>query len=218
MQAVQRPVLVDVVGGEGALLWAKRAALVAFGVVLLALAAKVKVFMWPSPVPVTLGTFAVLSIGAAYGARLGLVTILGYMAVGAIGYDVFASSSAERNGLEYMIGGTGGYLVGYVLAVAALGYFARRGWDRNIALMALAMLIGNALIYVPGVAWLHVLIESGNPLSGSAALFNASTYESVWSQTMTWGLTPYLIGDGLKLAAAALIFPLIWRAVGDARA
>jgi biotin transport system substrate-specific component len=195
---------------EGAAVWVKRAALVALGVAVLALAAKIKFPLPPSPVPVTLGTFAVLSIGAAYGPRLGLVTILAYMAVGAFGYDVFANSSADKNGIAYMMGTTGGYLLGYVLATLALGWAARQGWDRSVLRMALAMLIGNALIYVPGVAWLYVLVDGG--------LFDAAKFASAWQQTLTWGFTPYLIGDGLKLLAAAVIFPLAWKLVGNARA
>jgi biotin transport system substrate-specific component len=120
-------VLADLFGattGTAALL--KQAALVIAGIAVLAVAAKISVPMWP--VPLTMGTFAVLSIGAAYGARLGLVTILGYMVLGALGADVFAGSSVEKFGLAYMMGGTGGYLLGYVLATVALGWFAARGW------------------------------------------------------------------------------------------
>lgn len=194
-----RPVLSEIFGSDsGSALRVKQAALVVLGIAALAIAAKIKVPMWPSPVPITLGTFAVLSIGAAYGARLGLVTILGYMLIGALGYDVFASSSAEKNGIAYMLGGSGGYLLGYVLATAALGMAARAGWDRSVVTMGLAMLIGNALIYVPGVLWLH-------------------QFTSGWSQTFEWGLTPFLIGDGLKLLLAALVFPAIWKLVGKAR-
>ena len=91
----------------------RQALVVAVGITALIVCAKAKVPVWPSPVPITLGTFAVLSIGASYGPRLGLVTILGYMIIGALGFDVFANSSAEKNGLAYMMGGTGGYLVGY---------------------------------------------------------------------------------------------------------
>ncbi|MEM6904753.1 MAG: biotin transporter BioY [Pseudomonadota bacterium] len=201
MTAATYDVLSDRLAPQGALVWVQRAVLVVAGVAALALAAKANVYIWPSPVPITLGTFAVLSIGAAYGARLGLVTILAYMAIGALGYDVFAGSSAEKNGVAYMLGGTGGYLVGYVLAVAALGWAARRGWDRNVGLMALAMLAGNVLIYLPGVAWLAVLhLEAQG-----------------WETVLQWGLWPYLIGDGIKLAAAALIFPALWRLVGEAR-
>ncbi|MEM9971985.1 MAG: biotin transporter BioY, partial [Pseudomonadota bacterium] len=136
-----RPVLAEVFGpGEGARLALKQVALVLIGIAALAIAAKIRIPMWP--VPLTMGTFAVLTIGAAYGPRLGLVTILGYLAVGALGFDVFAGSSAEKNGWEYMIGGTGGYLVGYVLAALALGLFARAGWDRSMPKMAAAMLVG----------------------------------------------------------------------------
>jgi len=140
---------------SGANALVKQAALVIAGVLFLAIAAKIKVPMWP--VPMTLGTFAVLTMGAAYGARLGLVTIIAYLIVGALGYDVFAGSSAESYGLTYMMGGTGGYLVGYVLAVLTLGALAQMGWDRSVPKMAGAMLLGNALIYVPGLIWLGML-------------------------------------------------------------
>ena len=193
------PVLTDLLGAsEGAALRLRQAVLVVLGVAALAIAAKIRVPMWPSPVPITLGTFAVLTIGAAYGARLGLVTILAYMAIGALGFDVFANSSAENSGLAYMLGGTGGYLLGFVLATGFLGFAARRGWDRSVVKMALAMLVGNALIYVPGLLWLH-------------------QFTNGWAQTLQWGFTPYLVGDAIKLALAALLFPAIWKLVGRAR-
>ena len=182
---------------EGAGLWLKRAILFGLGVAVLALTAKVKLFVG-SPVPITLTTFAVLTIGAAYGARLGLATILGYLAIGAMGFDVFAGSSAEKNGLVYMMGGTGGYLVGYALAALALGIAARRGLDRSVGGMALAMLVGNVLIYVPGLLWLH-------------------QFAAGWGQVLEWGLTPFLLGDALKLALAAMIVPGLWKLIGSAR-
>lgn len=190
-------VLVDAFGPEtGTALRVKQAVLVVLGIAALAIAAKIKVPMWP--VPVTMGTFAVLGIGAAYGPRLGLVTILGYLIIGALGFDVFAGSSAEKAGLTYMMGGTGGYLVGYVLATLALGALAQRGWDRSFLWMALAMLIGNALIYVPGLLWLGQLYGWDQPI-------------------LQWGLTPFLVGDALKLALAALLLPGLWALVGRAR-
>jgi biotin transport system substrate-specific component len=190
-------VLSDVLGAdEGLALRVKQVVLVLAGIVVLAVAAKIKVPMWP--VPITMGTFAVLTIGAAYGARLGLATILGYMLVGALGMDVFAGSSAEASGLTYMMGGTGGYLVGYVLATLALGALAQRGWDRSVVWMALAMGIGTVLIYVPGLLWLGQLYGWDKPI-------------------LAWGLTPFLIGDALKLALAALVLPGVWALVGRAR-
>jgi biotin transport system substrate-specific component len=174
----------------------KQIILVIAGIAALAVAAKIKIPM--IPVPMTMGTFAVLSIGVAYGMRLGLVTIIGYMLIGALGFDVFAGSSAETFGITYMMGGTGGYLVGYVLAVLALGYAARQGWDRSIGKMALAMVLGNVLIYVPGLVWLAVLYGTDAPI-------------------FTWGLTPFLLGDLVKLALAALLLPSVWGLVGSAR-
>ena len=181
---------------EGTQLLLKKAVLVIAGIAFLAIAAKIKVPMFP--VPMTMGTFAVLTMGAAYGERLGLVTILGYMLIGALGFDIFAGSSAENFGLTYMKGGTGGYLVGYVLAVIALGKLARSGWDRSALKMAGAMLLGNALIYVPGLIWLGMLYGWDKPI-------------------LQWGLTPFLLGDVLKLAMAAIILPFAWKMVGRAR-
>jgi biotin transport system substrate-specific component len=183
---------------EGSALLLKRLALVAAGILLLAVAAKVKVPVWPSPVPVTLGTFAVLTIGAAYGPRLGLATVFGYLLLGAAGYDVFAGSGAGAAGVEYMMGGTGGYLLGYLLATLALGRAARAGWDRSVWRMAASMVIGNALIYIPGVLWLGQLYGWDQPI-------------------LAWGLTPFLVGDAMKLALAALLLPAAWRLVGRAR-
>ena len=166
-------------------------ALVVVGVLLLALCAKIQVPIPPSPVPINMGTFAVLTIGAGYGLRLGVLTLLVYMAIGASGLDVFANSSAENNGWAYMFGPTGGYLAGFVLAAAVLGLFAHMGWDRKVWRMGLAMLVGNVVIYLPGLLWLH-------------------TFANGWAQTLEWGLWPFLFGDFLKLLLAALLLPLLW--------
>ncbi|MEL6690273.1 MAG: biotin transporter BioY [Pseudomonadota bacterium] len=212
-------VLTEAVGpSEGTAKLIKQAVLVIAGILALAFVSNIKVPMWP--VPITMGTFAILTIGAAYGPRLGLTTILGYMIIGALGFDVFASSggtlfgieaalvamgidlfpNAEnaKSGLEYMMGGTGGYLVGYVLATLALGWAARQGWDRSILMMAVAMLIGNALIYIPGLLWLGQLYGWDKPI-------------------LEWGLTPFLVGDAIKLALAAVLVPGLWKLIGDAR-
>ena len=194
---------------EGAQLWVKRVLLVVVGIIALSVCAKIKVPVWPSPVAISLGTFAVLTIGAAYGPRLGLATMAGWMLIGAFGFDVFQGTSAEKYGLTYMMGATGGYLVGYLLATVALGHAARRGWDRSVGGMAAAMLVGNALIYIPGLLWLGYLVANG--------LFDPAKYASVTDQTLAWGLTPFLIGDVLKLALAALVVPGLWKLVGNAR-
>ncbi|WP_282120434.1 biotin transporter BioY [Ruegeria atlantica] len=190
-------VLANAIGPrEGTALRVKQVVLVALGILALAIAAKIKVPMWP--VPITMGTFAVLTIGTAYGTRLGLVTMLGYLLIGALGFDVFAGSSAEKFGLTYMMGGTGGYLVGYLLATVLLGALAARGWDRSFGKMALALVLANVVIYVPGLLWLGQLFGWDQPI-------------------LQWGLTPFLVGDAIKLVLAALLIPGLWKLVGDAR-
>ncbi len=183
---------------EGTALRIKQAVLVLAGIALLTVMAQIKIAVPPSPVAINMGTFAVLTIGAAYGPRLGLTTIVAYMLIGMLGFDVFQSSSAELNGLEYMMGGTGGYLVGYVMATVLLGMLARRGWDRSVLWMGLAMLLGNILLYVPGLLWLGTLYGWDKPI-------------------LEWGLTPFVVGDLMKLALAALLLPAAWKMVGKAR-
>jgi biotin transport system substrate-specific component len=143
------------------------------------------------PVPITMQTFAVLMIGAAYGWRLGAATVAAYLVEGALGLPVFAEWSG---GLPVLVGPTGGYLFGFVLAAGAVGWLAERGWDRNIVTTALAMLIGNALIYVPGLAVLANFVGI--------------------DKVLEYGLLPFLLGDGLKLVLAACLLPLAWRIIG----
>lgn len=190
-------VLADAFGADqGTGLRVKQGLLVVAGIAALAIAAKISV---PTvPVPINMATFAVLTIGAAYGARLGLVTIVAYMLLGMLGFDVFAKTTAELNGLEYMMGSTGGYLVGFVMATVVLGMFASRGWDRSPLKMTLAMLIGNVVIYIPGLLWLGALYGFDKPI-------------------LAWGLTPFLVGDAVKLALAAALLPALWKLVGRAR-
>ena len=174
------------------IIWIQRLTLISIGIIFLIIAAKVKLILPFSPVPITLGTFAVLTIGTTYGQRLGLLTIFGYLLIGTLGFDVFANSSAEANGLNYMLGGTGGYLIGYCFAVMALGYFAKLNWDRNIFKLAIALTFANILIYIPGLLWLGQLYGWDQPI-------------------VAWGLAPFIIGDILKLALTASLIPMIWK-------
>ncbi|WP_299619640.1 biotin transporter BioY [Pelagibius sp.] len=170
---------------------ALRAVLLAvLGSLLLWACAKIQVPFYP--VPVTMTTFAVLAIGMAYGWRLGAATVLLYLAEGAAGLPVFAGTPEKGLGLAYMVGPTGGYLVGYVLAAAACGGLAERGWDRNVVTAVLAMLIGNVLIYLPGLFWLGILFGWDKPI-------------------LEWGLIPFIPGDLLKLALVAVSLPLAWK-------
>lgn len=172
--------------------WAelRQLGLVAFGVIFLALSSKLIVPMWP--VPMTMSTFAVLTLGTVYGPRLGVATILAYLVCGAIGFDIFAGSSSSNNGLAYMVGPTAGYLLGYIPATIILGMAARAGWDRSLPRMVLALLAGNVIIYLPGLLWLGVLLGWDQPL-------------------LQWGLMPFLVGDALKLCLAACVLPIAWK-------
>lgn len=177
--------------GEG--IAALRAVLLALtGSALLAVSAQIQVPL--QPVPITLQTFAVLVIGMAYGWRLGAATVLLYLAEGAMGLPVFAGGTGS---LAVLFGKTGGYLFGFVLAAAVTGALAERGWGRNMATTALAMLAGNAAIYLPGLAVLGALIGYGN--------------------AVTYGLLPFLLGDALKLALAACLLPAAWKLIGTTR-
>lgn len=170
------------------------------GSAFVAVSAQIYVPLWP--VPITGQTFAVLIVGMAFGWRLGAVTLLLYLAEGAAGIPVFAKLSA---GPAVIVGPTGGYILGFVLAAAVVGYLAQRGWDRNVGLTALAMLIGNIAIYLPGLPWLAVYlagIGTENPVGAAIA----------------GGLVPFLPGDALKLALAACLLPLVWRLIGRPRA
>ena len=166
------------------------------GTALIWASAKVQVPFYP--VPMTMQTFVVLTLGMAYGWRLAGATVLLYLLEGAAGLPVFAGTPEKGIGLAYMAGPTGGYLLGFVVAAMACGWLAERGWDRNVVTAALAMLIGNVLIYIPGLLWLGTLLGWDKPI-------------------LEWGLTPFVLGDLTKLALAALALPLAWRLSGRRR-
>jgi len=166
---------------------AVRSATLAFaGVLLLAACSKISIPFYP--VPLTMQTFAVLTLGVAYGWRLGASTLLLYLAIGAAGVPLFAG---EDGGAAVLFGGTGGYLLGFVLAAALCGWLAERGWDRSFMKTAAAMLLGNVVIYVPGLLWLGHVHGWDKPI-------------------LEWGLTPFVLGDLTKLALAATTLPLAW--------
>ncbi|HET8728397.1 MAG TPA: biotin transporter BioY [Alphaproteobacteria bacterium] len=174
---------------EGRQAWLRNVVLVLAGSALLAVSARIQVPMWP--VPVSLQTFAVLVIGMSYGGRLAAATLAAYLAQGAIGLPVFTAPLG---------GPTTGYLFGFLIAATVIGFLADRGWDRNVVTAGAALLIGNALIYLPGLAWLHAVYV--HDLQG----------------TLLAGFYPFLVGDALKLALAAAALPFAWKLMGRRRA
>jgi len=167
-------------------------ALMLLGTVALWLSAKIQVPLWP--VPITMQTFVVLTLGVAYGWRLAGATLLLYLAEGAIGLPVFAGTWSEGAGIKHLVGPTAGYLFGFVIAAVIVGRLAERGWDRNAVTAGAAMVIGNLVIYALGIAWLGAMIGYGTAIDV--------------------GLLPFLVGDALKVALGACLLPLAWKLIG----
>lgn len=140
------------------------------------------------PVPLTLQTLGVLFTGAVLGSRRGALAMLLYLAEGAVGLPVFAGGAS---GVAYMLGPTFGYLVGYVVAAGIVGLLAERGWDRRLVWAALAMVVGNLVIYALGVAWLTIILGD----LGTA---------------LVQGMLIFIIGDLIKIVVAALALPGGW--------
>jgi biotin transport system substrate-specific component len=166
--------------------------------IVLSLSAKISVPFYP--VPLTMQTFVVIGLGLALGPTRGLAAVLLYLAEGAAGLPVFAGTPEKGIGLAYMMGPTGGYLLGYVPAVILAGWLAERGWDRNPLTAMLAALLAGAIIYIPGLLWLGSVIGFDKPV-------------------LQFGLIPFIPGDIAKALLAALVFPATWKWLGarDAR-
>ncbi|MFM7499639.1 MAG: biotin transporter BioY [Actinomycetota bacterium] len=171
-------------------------ALAAGGVAFLALMAQIALPIPGSPVPVTGQTLGALLIGASYGRALGASTFALYIALGVAGAPVF---SQQGHGIAKLVGPTGGYLIGMFLATVALSFLASKKWDKKISTAVLAMLIGQLLIFIPGLIWLQ-----------------QSTGKD-WAWTINAGLTPFIIGEIIKLAIAASTLPMLWRVVDKRR-
>lgn len=192
MVATTHPTLVNsFLGKENTML--RNVLLVIAGSIALWISAKINVPYYP--VPATMQTFVVMIIGMAFGWKLGAATVGLYLAQGAAGLPVFAGTPEKGLGLLYMAGPTGGFLLGFVLAAIAVGYLAERGFDRNIFTTAIAMLVGTALIYIPGLLYLGSLLGWDKPI-------------------LQWGMIPFLYLDAMKIVLAALLMPVLWKFIG----
>ena len=163
-----------------------------------ALAAQIRFPVPGTPVPITGQTFAVLLSGAALGARLGAGSQALYWILGAIGLPVYTEASG---GWEAATGATGGYLFGFMVAAWVVGHLAERGQDRTIATAIPAFLAGSAVIYVFGVSWLYLTIDSIDTMTAALAA----------------GFTPFVIGDLAKVVLAGVLLPLAWKIADRAR-
>ena len=158
--------------------------LVIIGSLLLTISAKVQVPFYP--VPMTMQTLVVLLIGMSYGVSLASATIILYIIQGASGLPVFANGG----GIGYIIGPTGGYIIGFLISAPLLGFLANRGWGKTWQTTAVAMIIGVSVIFLTGVSWLSIYIG-----------FEAAILR---------GLLPFIYADCLKIVLACLAMPMAW--------
>ncbi len=161
--------------------------LMVVGSLLLTVSAKIMVPFWP--VQMSMQTFAVLLIAAAYGSRLGCATVALYLAQGALGLPVFGLGG----GIAYLAGPTGGYLIGYFFAAFVIGWMVERGYGHKMLTALAAFLVGEIILFTFGVGWLAYLIGFDRAIAG--------------------GLLPFLPAEALKVALAVALLPFAWRLV-----
>ena len=165
--------------------------LLILGVAILSLSAHMKVPFYP--VPMTLQTLVVLLIGMTYGMRLGGLTILSYLILGAFGAPVFSGGA----GVAYLVGPTGGYLAGFFVSAVTLGFLTERGLGKTWVSSGLLAVIGTFAIYALGLSWLTSIIG--------------------YEKALKFGLLPFVYGDFLKLVIVMLSIPSAWKILNKLR-
>lgn len=150
--------------------------------------------LW-TPVPITGQTLVVLLAGALLGSRRGALSQLAYLGAGAMGAPIFAG---WQGGIPVLLGPTGGYLMGFVVAAFVVGFLAERGWDRRLWTTALAFVAGSAVIYLFGLCWLALYLPANFLLPA--------------------GLYPFIPGDLIKLVLATVALPSAWKLIGSIKA
>ena len=171
--------------------WLRDVTLIVLGALFVAALAQVEIPLPFTPVPITGQTFGVLLVGAALGSKHGAASLALYLALGIFGLPFFAGGA---HGLSIVIGATGGYLIGFVIAAYVIGLLAERGLERSVRTSIIPFLVGTVIIYVFGVAWLTVVLGG-------------------FGKAIAAGLAPFLIGDAIKLIAASLVLPVAWKLV-----
>ena len=157
----------------------KKITLVLLGTLLLTISAKIKVPFYP--VPMTMQTFVVVLIGITFGWKLGLATIFAYLFEGAVGLPVFAGTPEKGIGISYMIGPTGGYLIGFITSVFIAGFV---NLNKNIFVKFLLITLSIFAIYITGVPWL--------------------AYLAGWEVAYVWGIKNFLLAEFFKISILVL--------------
>jgi biotin transport system substrate-specific component len=171
-------------------------ALVLGATVFMALMAQIAIPVPGSPVPITGQTLGVLLIGTAYGASLGLATIAIYVALGLIGAPILAQGA---HGFARLSGPTGGYLIGMLMAAYVVGFLAERRWDVRLQTSFGQMILGEILVFAPGLIWLKI--------------YTGAT----WTWTVAAGFTPFIVGEIIKIGLAGFALPSVWAIVRKVR-
>lgn len=161
-------------------------ALVGAGAALIAVAAQIQIPM--IPVPMTMQTFAVLLVAATLGFSRGAASTALYLALGAFGLPVFAGAAALKAAMPTL-----GYLIGFVLAAAVIGFLAEKGFTKNPLKLALAFTAGSLVVYSSGVIGLMAILGID------------------FTTALSVGVIPFLIGDAVKAVLAAALLPLAWK-------
>lgn len=164
------------------------------GSLLIALLAQIRFLVPFSPVPVTGQTFGVLLVGTLLGSRKGVLSLSAYLTEGSLGLPFFAGGAA---GFAHLLGPTGGYLLGFIVAAFICGYLAEKGWDRNVISTFAMMVLGTAAIFALGLAWLKYYIGA--------------------EMVLKIGLYPFVIGAFIKIGVAGAVLPIGWRLTGKVK-
>ncbi len=163
--------------------------LIVGGAVLMGALAQISIHLSFTPVPVTGQTLGVMLVGTALGWRRALAAMGLYVGAGLLGLPWFAGHASGYVGASF------GYLIGFVVAGAALGWVASRGADRRIDRAFVAMAVGDAIVFLFGVTWLKYDL-------------NVSV-----STAFALGFTPFLWGELIKAGIAGVALPSSWRLV-----
>lgn len=177
---------------------AYRVALAFAGSWLVAGLAQISIHLPFTPVPITGQTLGVLLVGASLGPELGALSLGLYLAQGALGLPFY---SGGHHGAEFLklTEATGGYLWGFVASAAVVGWLSRKGWDRSLRSAISAMFLGEVVLFAIAIPWLmHAL-------------------DVPFDRAVSLGLTPFILGDTLKLLLAAGLLPNAWRLAGNER-
>lgn len=229
MQSSRATTLADAIfprfgSDERALALARDFALMVGFAALVALVAQIQVRLPWTTVPITGSTFGVLVAGGALGAWRGAGAMVLYMVAGMFLLPVFTPPGSSTSGtwdLHFILPwrgnealiwkiSSGGYIVGYILAAALVGFLAERRWDRG-PWVQVSMLMGSVALYVPGLLWLGYLIGTDwLPSGGSTPISELISGSDTLDKTLKGGLYPFIVGDLMKLMLAAMVLPSAW--------